>query len=149
MLYIIYYKSHEKNFEPQVQNPDPKIMPPVASLDNHNISLSGNLAFFCWVAPDRRHNSNLISDAFLPPKSGTRHHNHELLQSFKTNSIKNNWSAFFSHGVVRPARKYLYFLAPASLQDDGSMLNSLKLLDYYSIILLDYYIIRWLSYYYY
>ena len=48
--------------------------------------------------------------------------------------LYNNWSAWSSQGVARHARKYLYFLAPASLQDDGSMLNSLKL--YYLFIYL-------------
>ena len=37
---------------------------------------------FCCPA-GLEHNSNLILDAFLPPKSGARHHNYELLQSFK------------------------------------------------------------------
>ena len=44
-------------------------------------------------------------------------------------NIENYCAAFFSQTVVRPTTKNLYSLAPASLQDDGSMhkANSLKL----------------------
>ena len=84
---------------------------------------------FLDLSPDRSHISNFILGAHFPPKSGARLNNYELLQSFKPNYRELCSGTLIPNGRSTCAGKPI-FLAPASLQDDGSMhkANSLKLL---------------------